>query len=85
MVIKRKAEHLTVIEQSIGAIINRGGRTTAEVEAIEEKTKNEPEEIRFTLRLPSSLMDSIDKKRKERIGNISRNQWIVETLSKALK
>lgn len=40
---------------------------------------------RLTLRIPKWLMDKIDIKRKERIGKISRNLWILETLDKVTK
>jgi predicted HicB family RNase H-like nuclease len=40
---------------------------------------------RMTLRIPKSLMAKIDIKRKQRIGKISRNLWILETLVEATK
>lgn len=39
------------------------------------------EEIRFTLRIPLELIVDIDKDRKEKIGKISRNQWIIEAIN----
>lgn len=40
---------------------------------------------RLTLRIPKSLMAKIDIKRKQRIGKISRNLWILETLDEATR
>jgi len=40
---------------------------------------------RLTLRIPQWLMAKIDIKRKERVGTISRNLYILEVLEKATK
>jgi hypothetical protein len=40
---------------------------------------------RLTLRIPKWLMEKVDLKRKERIGKISRNLWILEILERAAK
>lgn len=40
---------------------------------------------RLTLRIPKWLLDKIDIKRKERVGTISRNLWILEQLDLAAK
>lgn len=40
---------------------------------------------RLTLRIPQLLMDRVDAKRKERVGKISRNLWILEIIEKATK
>ena len=40
---------------------------------------------RLTLRIPCWLMDKIDIKRKQRVGTISRNLFILEVLDKATK
>lgn len=37
---------------------------------------------RLTLRIPKYLMDKIDVKRKNRVGKISRNLWILELIEK---
>lgn len=39
---------------------------------------------RLTLRIPTWLLEEIDKKRSQRVGNISRNQWIVEKIEKGV-
>lgn len=65
-------------EDIINDVINRGGKTTL------ENQREGEEETRFTLRLPSKLIDSLDKHRSKRMGNISRNQWIVEAIADKL-
>jgi hypothetical protein len=40
---------------------------------------------RLTLRIPKWLMARVDAKRKERVGTISRNLWILEVIEKASK
>ena len=87
MTIKRKASkaHNYVqsdIEEKIEEMINRGGTLT--IDASQEKERVEEPEVRFTLRVPASLVKAIDSARKPRAGNISRNQWILETVSRAL-
>jgi len=39
---------------------------------------------RLTLRIPRWLLHKIDVKRKERVGTISRNLWILERLEDAM-
>ncbi len=45
----------------------------------------ENDDHRLTLRIPKSLIAKIDIARKQRIGKISRNLWILETIEKATK
>lgn len=86
MVIKKKAikketipQNVSIDEQAINEIIERGGKTTLENQPPPEQ------ETRFTLRLPYKLIDMIDENRKKRIGNVSRNQWIIEAVSTKLE
>lgn len=65
--------------KNIDDVINRGGRTTRETEAEIEQLGDE--EIRFTLRIPMSLIEKIDSERRSRVGNVSRNQWILEAIA----
>lgn len=44
----------------------------------------EEDDHRLTLRIPKRLIAKIDKKRKQRVGRISRNLWILEILEKAV-
>jgi len=41
------------------------------------------EDHRLTLRIPKWLLEKIDQKRKQRVGTISRNLWILEQVDKA--
>lgn len=42
-------------------------------------------EHRLTVRMPEWMLNGIDKKRRERSGNVSRTLWIVEIISKELE
>ncbi len=57
---------------------------TEDEEVFSEDHSND-DDHRLTLRIPKSLMAKIDVKRKQRIGKISRNLWILETLAEATK
>lgn len=39
---------------------------------------------RFSLRLPSEVLESIDKECAKRIGCVSRNTWIAEAIAEKL-
>ena len=47
--------------------------------------ENQDEDHRLTMRIPKWLMAKIDIKRKQRVGKISRNLWIIEIIDKATK
>ncbi|MBP6869293.1 hypothetical protein KBC04_00195 [Candidatus Babeliales bacterium] len=66
------------LEKDVEDFIAKGG-------ALPEIITEEDEDHRLTLRIPKSLMAKIDVKRKQRIGKISRNLWILETLDRATK
>ena len=66
-------------EEKISKVINQGGKTAC------ESINSDSDEIRFTLRIPKRLVKIIDSQRKGRLGNISRNQWIIEALMKFSK
>jgi hypothetical protein len=76
--ITKKPTKATSLEEKINRVINRGGDITKTEELIAK-------EIKFTLRLKADLTQKIDEKRKSRPGSISRHQWIVETLTKAVE
>lgn len=78
MAVKKKAVKAPSIKYDIDEVINRGGKTTVESKQSREQVD---EEIRFTLRIPQSLINKIDKDRHSRVGNVSRNQWILEAVS----
>ena len=47
--------------------------------------ENQDEDHRLTIRIPKWLMPKIDAKRKQRVGKISRNLWIIEVIDRATK
>lgn len=65
-----------VIEKKIEQFISKGGSLTNNIAEKED-------DHRLTLRIPKKLLEKIDIKRKSRIGSISRNLWILETIEKA--
>lgn len=77
MTVKKKASKNKTTQYSVDEIINRGGKT------IEESSVQVVDlaETRFTLRIPNKMIDKIDKDREKRIGNVSRNQWILEAIA----
>ena len=64
-------------EQSVDKFIAKGGSLADNM--------SQESDHRLTLRIPKSLMDKIDERRKERVGKISRNLWILELLEKGTK
>ncbi|KKL80180.1 hypothetical protein LCGC14_2007310 [marine sediment metagenome] len=82
MVIKKKEIKKTASLEAIDHVINKGGSTTIESETKEESSNAE---VRFTLRIPFKLIKKIDEARKVRDIKISRNHWILEIISKAIK
>ena len=64
-------------EDKIKKFIASGGSLAVDQEVSQEG------DHRLTLRIPKSLMNKIDVKRKKRVGKISRNLWILETIEKA--
>lgn len=66
-----------VIEKKIEQFISKGGSLTNSIIEKEDALH------RLTLRIPKKLLEKIDIKRKNRIGSISRNLWILETIEKA--
>lgn len=65
------------IEKDVEKFISKGGGLAA------TEINNSFKDHRLTLRIPQTLLNKIDKKRKERIGTISRNLWILELIDKA--
>ncbi len=75
----RPAIATTVVKASkkVDKFISKGGSLANHT--------NEQDDHRLTLRIPQWLMTKIDIKRKERVGTISRNLYILEVLEKATK
>ena len=66
------------LEKNVESFIAKGG-------ALAEQIFEADDDHRMTLRIPKSLMAKIDVKRRQRIGKISRNLWILETLDRATR
>jgi hypothetical protein len=89
MTVKKKAirpantqESDSISEEEIERVIQRGGTTTAENQQTLKAKKTE--KVPFLLRLSTDLIEQVDRARKSRPGNISRNQWITEMLVEML-
>ena len=65
-------------EKKVQEFIAHGGKL-----AIDDATHSQDDDHRLTLRIPKSLLDKVDVKRRQRIGTISRNLWILELIEKA--
>jgi hypothetical protein len=64
-------------ESKVNEFISKGGSLAI----IDEQEGDH----RLTLRIPKWLMAKVDNKRKKRVGNISRNLWILEIIDQATK
>ena len=80
MVIKKLPEDLNT-DELMDSFIQKGGKTKSDNEAIQEDDKL----VRFSLRLPQSLVNEMDLIRKKRLGKISRTLWIIEAIARYLK
>jgi hypothetical protein len=69
---------IVAVVDKVDKFIAKGGTLAASVEVTSD-------DHRLTLRIPQWLMAKIDNKRKERVGTISRNLFILEVLDKATK
>ena len=77
MTVKRKEEKKAVTSFDIDSIIAKGGKTVSE-------SIDENKELKFTLRIPANTICQIDACCKNRVGNVSRNTWILEAIQKCL-
>lgn len=88
MVVKRKSSRGPIAQQDheemVGKVIDRGGSTAVDPFA-QERASFKRKEMCFTLRIQADLIKKVDCTRKNRIGNISRNQWIIEAINKAIE
>ena len=78
-VTKLKFEPIVQPEEKVKEFISKGG-TLANIN--EENIVEKNDDHRLTLRIPKWLLNKIDAKRKERVGTISRNLWILEAIEK---
>ena len=76
-----KKQPVKAEEIRVESFISKGGTLAVPI----EKVAHTSEDHRLTLRIPKWLMDKVDAKRKERVGKISRNLWILEVIEKASK
>ena len=76
---KATKETEALVEKFIGG----GGKTTEEARTNAEISEDDL--IRFTLRMPKPLVRMIDGHRKTKVGNISRNTWVLEAIAKRLQ
>jgi hypothetical protein len=65
-------------EEKVQSFISQGGSL-----AVDCNTQLNDKDHRLTLRIPKSLLDKVDVKRKQRVGSISRNLWILELIQRA--
>lgn len=66
------------VDDKVEKFILQGG-------SLANSVKDKADDHRLTLRIPRWLMEKIDVKRKERVGTISRNLFILEVLDDATK
>jgi len=79
---KKKKEKFSKKEGLTDSFINCGGKTTHESE---KKLESNELDFRFTLRIPRNIIQKIDFMRKQRVGNFSRNNWVLEAIYEKLK
>ena len=73
----RKEKSKSLREVDIDAFIQQGGSTK------QEEVQNS--EVRMTLRIPSEIVEQLDKIRKRTPGFLSRNTLIIQLLQKGLE
>ncbi|MBS1988853.1 hypothetical protein JST56_07770 [Candidatus Dependentiae bacterium] len=66
-----------IAEEKVQKFISQGGGLATTIDVVSD------DDHRLTLRIPKQLLDKIDAKRKQRVGTISRNLWILEIIDKA--
>lgn len=64
-------------EKKVQEFIAQGGQL-----ANREQEHDQDDDHRLTLRIPKTLLEKVDIKRRQRVGTISRNQWILELIEK---
>jgi len=81
LLIPAKQKQVKVQEEKVQKFIAQGGGVATDFDTI--STTENSDDHRLTLRIPKWLLDKVDAKRKQRIGTISRNLWILELIDKA--
>lgn len=91
MTIKKKNEKKDLKTRSTEVLtaefINSGGNAPSELgcDVSNSDTDLLEEMIRFTLRIPKEMINGVDTHRKKRVGNVSRNNWILEAIAEKVK
>lgn len=85
--IDKKDKETKSIDDLTDEFIKSGGNTPSEIGPNVSNSGTEilEELIRFTLRIPKEMVNEIDTHRKKRIGNVSRNNWILEAIAEKAK
>jgi predicted DNA binding CopG/RHH family protein len=79
--LKKTVKSMSInIERQAEEFISKGGTLAKSTDINIESTDH-----RLTLRIPDWLMAKVDEKRKQRLGKVSRNFYILEVLEKATK
>lgn len=64
-------------------LIRKGGSSGAE--SLEEVYPQDEQAIkRVSLRIPAKYLESVDNALTSRLGNVSRNTWIIEAIAEKL-
>ena len=74
--LQKTIKKTSFVEDKVNKFIAKGGSLASPIAASSE-------DHRLTLRIPKWLIEKVDTKRKERVGKISRNLWILEVIEKA--
>jgi hypothetical protein len=69
-------------EDNVQKFISKGG-SIPEEDSPKNTSDRADQFHRLTLRIPKELLECIDNKRKNRLGKISRNLWILKQIEKA--
>ena len=77
--LKQKNVEGVKAEKNVKEFISKGGSLAKSFK------EQDDDNHRLTLRIPRWLLDKVDVKRRERVGKISRNLWILEIVEKAAR
>lgn len=73
-------------DEKAATFIKSGGKASNEDSQLLSSGVDLLKELtRFTLRIPKEMVDEIDKQRKNRVGSVSRNNWILEAIAEKIK
>ena len=79
-------ELIQILQKQLQASVNNSASSShSQDDTIEEIEISDGDDHHLLLRIPKWLMAKVDAKRKLRVGKISRNLWILETLDEATR